>query len=217
MNWRRSFYLSFIPLFVFLTFLLSERPQGPERPGTRKLASDPAAKRPGVRKSLTPKVVAAVRGRADQDPFLRNRLPQSVEATLVRDPAVTVSKGFELVRDVAALPRKEFRLELGEVLKETDDLVFFRTREPRNHIPVAISRQTGALFPISKVLHVSDATAAVREALLRDGYAENYYHPRIRFLSIRSPGTSVLDAYDQLTRRGYKVRLEVLRPRHQIF
>ncbi len=217
MNWRKSFYLSFIPLFLFLAFLLYEKPQGPESTGLRTLASLPKQKRTVARKKIAPKVAAAVRGRGDQDPYLRNRIPQSVEVGLIRDTSVNVTKGHELLRDVAAIPRKDYRPELGEILKESDGMVYFRTQAEHRYTPVAISRRTGALFPVSQVLHVRGVTPVVRDSLLGQGYTQYYYQAPLKFLSIKSKDGHLISAYKDLVQKGYKVELEVLRPTDRNF
>ncbi len=217
MNWRKSFYLSFIPLFAFLAFLLYEKPQGPERSGVRTLASLPGQNRSKIRKKINPRVEAAVRGRKNQDPYLRNRIPQSVEVGLVRNPSVKVTKGHELLRDVAATPQKDYRPEMGEILKESDGMVYFRAPQDHRYTPVAISRRTGALFPVSQVLHVRGATPSVRESLLRQGYTQYYYQAPLKLLSVKSKSGQVLSAYNELAQKGLKVELEVLKPTDRNF
>ncbi len=217
MNWRKSFYLSFLPLFAFLAFLLYEKPQGQERPGLRTLASLPTQKRTTVRKKIAPRVAAAVRGRGDQDPYLRNRIPQSVEVGLTRNSSVNVTKGYELLQDVAAIANKDYRPEFGEILKESEGMVYFRTHHEHRHTPVAISRRTGALFPVSQVLHVRGVTPVIRHSLLSQGYTQYYYQAPLKFLSIKSKDGNVLSAYTELAQKGLKVELEVLRPTDRNF
>jgi hypothetical protein len=217
MNWRKSFYLSFIPLFAFLAFLLYEKPQGPDRTGLRTLASLTTQKRTTVRKKIAPRVAEAVRGRVAQDPYLRNRIPQSVEVSLVRDSSINVTKGYELLRDVGVVTVKDYRPEFGEILKESDGMVYFRTNYEHRHTPVAISRRTGSLFPVSQVLHLRGVTAVIRDSLLGQGYTQYYYQAPLKFLSIKSKNGHVLSAYNDLTQKGYKVELEVLRPTDQNF
>lgn len=211
MNWRKTIAFSFIPLIAFLLFIRHEEKPEPKRIH-RTVASKDAPKK---NKTLTPSVVASLQGKAPTHKFLRNRIPQSVEMTLQKDPDIHLTKGHEFLKDVAAIPKNQYRPDMGEVLQQNDHFVFFRTSEHHEYIPVAISKMTNTLYPISSVLHIKGATKDLRSSLLSQGFEEYYYHAPLKFLSIKSEAGQVMKVYSELEKQGYNVQLEVLKPGHQ--
>lgn len=213
MNWRKTTILSFIPLIAFLLFIRWENKPEKKAAPVRKIASKYSHNK---KTPLTPSVVANIQGKSvSTDKFLRNRIPQSVESTLQKNPEVHLTRGHEFLKDVAAIPVKEYKPSMGEILQQNDHFVFFRAQEGHEFIPVAISKMTNTLYPISSVLHIRGATNALRTVLVSQGYEEYYFHAPLKFLSIKSEAGQVMRTYAELEKQGYQVQLEVLKPGHK--
>lgn len=220
MNWRKSFLLSFIPLLAFMVFLLTDKKQEARTaaPQKRVVASvdKKKKKQPEFKKTETKKdPVAYLQRRTNQNESLKNRIPQSVQSSFTRDKSVRVTKGYEFLTDVAAIPKKDYHPDMGEKLQEHNGFVFFRAPEGHSYHPVAISRMNHNLYPISSVLHIKGATPEIRTSLLAQGHKEYYYHAPLKFLSIKAETDQLLHIYSQLKEQGFKVELEVLKPKHQ--
>lgn len=212
MNWRKSIIFSFLPLLVFLGFILTNKKDEP-KVTKRTVASVPQKQKTQMKKIVHPRVVAAFQGKVNQNSYLRNRIPQSVESTFEKDDMVKVTRGYEFLKDVAAIPSKEYKPEMGEVIQEHDGMVYFRASPGHPYSPVAISKTTNNLYPISSILHIKGATQALRTNVLAQGYKEYYYHAPLKFLSIKSESAQVLKMYSELKEKGFQVQLEVLKPR----
>lgn len=214
MNWRKSIALSFLPLLVFLGFMLTNK-KDETKVTKRTLASVPYKPKFHSKKFVHPRVVAAFQGKRNQNSYLRNRIPQSVESTFEKDESVKVTRGYEFLKDVAAVSSKDFKPTMGQVIQERDGFVFFRASPGHPYSPVAISKTTNNLYPISSILHIKGATQALRSDVLAQGYKEYYYHAPLKFLSIKSDSAQVLRMYSELKGKGFQVQLEVLKPRQQ--
>lgn len=212
MNWRKSITLSFLPLLVFLGFVLTNK-KAEKKVSIRTVASVPQKTKLRAKKIVHPRVVAAFQGKKNQNSYLRNRIPQSVESTFEKDETVKLTRGYEFLKDVAAISSKEFKPEMGHVIQEHDGIVFFRANPGHPYSPVAISKTTNNLYPISSILHIKGATPALRSDVLAQGYKEYYYHAPLKFLSIKSDSAQVLRMYSELKEKGFQVQLEVLKPR----
>lgn len=214
MNWRKSILISFLPLLAFLGFVLTNK-QDEKKVTKRTLASIPMKQKVHSKKLVHPRVVAAFQGKVNQNNFLRNRIPQSVESTLTKDPAVKITKGYEFLKDVGAISKKDYKPEMGEIIQERNGFVFFKANSGHPFSPVAISRTTNNLYPIASILHIKGATMDLRNQVLAQGYKEYYYHAPFKFLSIKSEASQVLRMYSELKEKGFQVELEVLKPKHQ--
>lgn len=216
MNWRKSISLSFLPLMAFLGFLLMDKKQDERPASARTVASLVQSKSyPKARKVLSPQSATALKGRSDQNAFLRNRIPQSIETQLEKDPEIVVTKGYEFLKDVGAVSKQNYTPDMGDIIHERGGMVFFRSSSGHTHVPVAISKMTKSLYPISSVLHIKGATPLLRQEVLAQGHKEYYYHAPLKFLSIKSESGQVLRVYSELKEKGFKVELEVLKPQHQ--
>lgn len=216
MNWRHKLTLSFIPLiFLFSLLMREEKTQETfKRPVLRRVASVPtgAPQRDQIKE---PKRVRSLNNKSLKHSILRNRIPQSLEASFEKDSEIHLTRGYELIKGVVAVPKAKFRSTMGEVLKQDEEFVFFRTDAPEKFIPVALSNSTNTLYPLSSILHVKEATAPVRDSILSKGYPQYYYHPQLKFLSVEARDGQILRSYNDLVRQGYQVELEVLKPSHQ--
>jgi len=224
MNLNKKIVLCLCPLFLVMLLLLREKPISKEAETiSRTVASTPTAPTP-----TRPLVLAPVRNHVThkKSPFknknldhedLRNRLPQSVKSTLIADPEIVVTRGHIFLKEIAAIPLKEYKESMGEVIKRDGNFVYFRAGENHLHTPVALSKSTNMLYPISSVLHIQGATPEIRTELINEGYKQYYYHAPLKFLSLQSGSDGVMKAYSDLLEKGYKVELEVLKPGHQTF
>lgn len=209
-NWRQRLALCLLPLAVILFFVLKAGPQEKVIKGqARKIASMPVSK---SKKPLTIKSVQALKKKNLRHEVLRNRIPQSVEESFDKDSAIKLSKGHDFLKDVGAVPLKSFRPEMGEVIQRTEHLVFFRTQSGHTFMPVALSRNTNNLYPISNIVHVKKVSPSQKQNLLSEGYQLYYYHERLQFLSLKGESGKVLDLYQDLLKKGLEVQLEVLKP-----
>lgn len=217
MDWRKKLALSFLPLFVVMFFLLSKEKETVVAPAAGRLvASVPKKSRDHYPKKIVHhRTIAAFKGKLITHQIYKNRIPQSVESTLQKDKKVRLTRGFEFLKDVGAIPRDQYKPSMGEIIQQNDSFVFFRAGENHEYIPVAMTKSTRLIYPISNILHVKDATPAIRQELLNAGFTQYYYHAPLKFLSLESKSGGVLKTYKDLTARGFKVELEVLRPGHQ--
>lgn len=214
MNWRTKLTLSLCPLLLFCFFITKEKAAEPKTATamTRKVAStSPVIKRPKI---SDPKKLKALRNKNLSHSLLRNRIPQSLEATLEKDPTVEVTRGYEFIKDVAAISRDKYQSTMGEIVKQDGDMVFFKSSSDA-HVPVALSRSTNTLYPLSSILHIKDVSPALRDEILSKGLSQYYYHAGLKFLSVESKNGEIMKTYRDLVRQGYKVELEVLKPTHR--
>ena len=220
MKWRNSLSFLFFPLFVIMFVVLRNRDEGP-KPVTvkvteRKVASSIQQRNlPRYRKEVPARSISALKDRKIPHSFYKHRIPASLEETFEKNGSINVSRGYEFVSDVAAVPKENFNPSLGSVIHRDDHFVFFRTNPGHGYIPVAINKSTKILYPISSVLHVRGATQALRNDLIGMGYQQYYYQPALKFLSIQSKSGEVLKLYNDLSKRGLNVQHEVLKPQHQ--
>src|SRR5690606_32191371 len=115
--------------------------------------SKPEKKSPKVIPAKKPKrTIAQVPSRPKND-LLLNRIPQSIEETFEKKSDFRMTPGFEFVKNVAALPADRFKPSLGSVIQKRDGMVYFRVSPDHSYIPVALSKTTNMLYPISSILH----------------------------------------------------------------
>ena len=221
MEWIKRLPLLFLPLFI-LVYLLRDKDQI-EISKTPKLISRQVA---SASKTIIEKtkntetrseIKKIVNLPKNQDSLLRDRTPQSLQSEYQHDPSIIVSKGNEFLTNVAAISKSDYSPKMGTIIHEANGLVFFKSEPDHNYIPVAQSRMTRALYPISSVLHIKGVNPSLRDDILGQGYSEHYYQPRIQFLSIRSDPSNIMKAYSDLRQKGYNVQLEVLTPHHKTF
>ncbi len=217
MNWRKKIALIFLPLLIFLGFVLLGK-KSEKKMTIRRLASVPSQSKPKVhpRKIIHPRVIAVFQGKINTDNILKNRIPQNLEMTFIKDESIQLTKGYEFLKDVAAIPKKDFNPGLGEIIQDKEGLVYFRAPEGHDYIPVAISKSTNNIYPIASVLHIKGATQELRSSFLAEGLEEYYYHAPLKFLSIKTRPGDVLRIYHELKEKGFRVELEVLKPRPKI-
>jgi hypothetical protein len=217
MNWRKSVALSFLPLLVLVALLLKDNKSSDiETNKVRRVASVPKKNNENTKipKVFTRRSILFPE-RHDQNSFLRNRIPQSLEKSFEKLEDVRVTEGYEYIANVGAIAKKDFRPELGEVISDRAGLVYFRTSQGHSFIPVALSKITNTLYPISSILHIKGATPEIRSEVMGRGFKEYYYHGPLKFLSIKSTSGEVVKLYSELKQQGFKVELEVLKPQHK--
>lgn len=216
MNWRHKLALTFVPLIAFLVFFKKERKEevSVRRPIQRHVASakDNQISR---QKIVDPKRIRVIRGKTLDHSMLRNRIPQSVEENLEKNTKIKISRGHDFLEGVLALPKENYNPSMGEVVKKDDQYVYFKSDSQEGASPVAISRMSNTLYPISSILHIKEATTAKKDEILAKGYKQYYYHPQLKFLSIETVAGQILKTYNDLTQDGYQVELEVLKPSHR--
>lgn len=216
-EWRSKTLLIFCPLLLILYFFVSENKKAEvSHKNSRSIASFTAPEKKKV--VVTPKTqkraIAQVTVRP-RNKLLLDRIPQSIEDTFEKKSTFKMTPGFEFVDNVAALPEDRFDPSLGSVIQKKDGMVYFRTTPDHPYVPVALSKSTNMLYPISSILHVKKATQEIRKNLLSRGFEQYYYHPSLKLLSLKSKSGQVIKTYQELQREGLKVELEVLRPSHQ--
>lgn len=222
MNWRNTLTLCFVPLLVIMVILVrgQEQEESKEAQATtaapkRTIASRPDPRRfPAFRKEAG-RSVSALKNNKIPHQVYKDRIPASVEETFEKDNSVKLSRGFEFVADIAAIPLDRFNPNLGSVVHRDEHFVYFRTNPDHSYVPVAISKATKTLYPIASVVHVRGATQNVRDSLVGQGYEQYYYQPALKFLSIQSKSGNVMKLYNDLSKQGLNVQLEVLKPSHQ--
>lgn len=216
MNWRHKLSLCFIPLIIIMVVLVKgQNEKIVPAQNKRTIASHNSRNLPRYRKAVPHRSVSALKSKKVPHQMYKNRIPASIEQSFEKDNEVKVSRGYELLTDVAAIPKENFNPALGAVIHKDEHFVFFRANPHHSYVPVAISKSTKMLYPISSVLHVRGATESVRNQLIGQGYKQYYYQPALKFLSIQSKSGEVLKLYNDLSKQGYNVQLEVLKPQAQ--
>lgn len=210
MNWRQRLALCLLPMALILFFVLKAGPQEKVQKGqARKIASTAVSK---IKKPLPVKTVLALKKKNLRHDVLRNRIPQSVEESFEKDSSIKLSKGHDFLKDVGAVPLKNYRPEMGEIIQKTEHLIFFRTHSGHAYMPVALSRNTNNLYPLSNIVHVKNISSSHKQELLGQGYQLYHYHERLRFLSLKGESGKIIDLYQDLVKKGLEVQLEVLKP-----
>ncbi len=216
MEWRKKLALSFVPLICVMYFLLAKEKEITAPLPTRTLASVPKPHRDHYTKKIVHhRTIAAFKGKLVTHQVYKNRIPQSVESSFQKDKTIRVTRGFEFLKDVAAIAKDQYKPSMGEIIQQNDNFIFFRAGENHHYIPVAMTKSTRLIYPISTILHIKGATASIRQEVLNAGFTQYYYHAPLKFLSIESKSGGVLETYKDLQGRGFQVELEVLRPGHQ--
>jgi hypothetical protein len=216
-NWRHKLTFSFLPLIACLIFFKKER-QHEEisipKPIQRHVAS---AKDNQIarQKIVDPKRIRVIRGKTLDHSLLRNRIPQSIEDTFDKNPKIKISRGHDFLERILALPKENYKPSMGEVVKKDDQYIYFKSESQEGASPVAISRLSNTLYPISSILHIKEASTALKDEILAKGHKQYYYHPHLKFLSIETVSDQVMKTYNDLTQAGYQVELEVLKPSHR--
>lgn len=217
MNWRKSITLSFLPLLAFMIFMLKGKETSSRTPVKRIIASvtKESDNNQPQRKAATPRKDSAFRPNGNQNDLLRNRIPQSVKSSFTTDKKIHLTRGYDFLTDVASLPKSEYRPGMGQQIVEHSGFVFFHADAGHSYYPVAISRMTSTLYPISSVLNIRGATPDLRNDVLAQGHEEYYYHAHLKFLSIKAESGQIMKTYSELREKGFNVELEVLKPKHK--
>lgn len=213
MNWRQTLSLCFIPLIIIMVIIVKGQDEKivPVQ-NKRSIASHNYRNLPRYRKTVPQRTISALKNKKVPHQFFKDRIPASVEESFEKNNSVKVSRGYELVTDVAAIPLANFNPALGAVVHKDENFVFFRANPGHGYVPVAISKSTKMLYPISSVLHIRGASESIRNQLIGQGYEQYYYQPALKFLSIQSKSGEVLKLYNDLSKKGLNVQLEVLKP-----
>lgn len=143
--------------------------------------------------------------------------PEILTGLKISERSLPIGKSFQLVEDVVALPKEQYRKEMGKIVKNENGLIFFRpeTKDIKAW-PVAFHKGRQKLYPISHILHIKGVDPELREQLSQRGLSEYYYHAPLKLLSVRSTPTKVLQQYEELKSQGLTVRLEVLKETPQL-
>lgn len=133
-----------------------------------------------------------------------------------KDETVQGPKGFTILKGISALPKEQYRSQIGDKLHEDRFFVYFRpSSEQEEAWPVAYHPGTKGFYPVSHILHLKKIDSTEREALLSEGLNEYYYHSRMQLFSVETTPGTVLAQYRDLKSRGFEVTLEVLKDVHQ--
>lgn len=216
MEWRKKIALSFVPLMCAMYFLMSKEKEKTVLEPSRTLASMPRSHRdPSSKKIIHHWTIAAFKSKRVTHQTFKNRIPQSVEARIKKDKEIKLTRGYDFLKDVGAVPKDQYKPSMGEIINQNENFVFFQAGENHKYIPVAMTKSTRIIYPISNILHIKGATPAIRQEVLNAGFNQYYYQAQLKFLSVESKSCGVLETYKDLKSRGLQVELEVLRPGHQ--
>ena len=134
----------------------------------------------------------------------------------IDDEPLRIGKSFSLVKDMSAAMKSTYNPTMGIKLTENKHYVFFRPSSSSVEAwPVALNRGSKKLFPISHILHVKGVDSVLRDQLKTEGLKEFYYHAGLKFISLEASPATVIKQFQELTARGYKASLEVLKDPHQ--
>ena len=146
---------------------------------------------------------------------VRERVSPRIAEDFQKDPSFNLTRGHVFISNVGAIPKENYQSSMSEVLYQDSVFSFVRASGDKNLLPVAYSPSTGKLHPISSVLHIMNATPAIRAEVKGLGLQEYYYAPGAKLLSVQSTQSEVLEVYSDLKDRGFEVQLEVVRPHQQ--
>lgn len=126
---------------------------------------------------------------------------------------IKVGKNYEVIADLATLPRAQYRPEMGKKVYEDKHHIFFHpaSQQATEALPVALNPSNQKLYPVSPVLHLKGVDETERTQLKSEGMQEFYYHARMKLLSLETSPSTVLSQYQTLLKRGFDVRLEILK------
>ena len=206
----------FILLVTFITFSRKENAVVTKAiPANRTIAAvqpKPAPKTPLPEKKNFVVKEPVARHQGDR---IIQRVPQSLRETFEQDPSINITRGHIFVTNVGAIAKENYQSSMGDILYSDGIFNYVRSNGQSNLIPVALSPSTGKLHPISSVLHVLNATEAIRSEVKGLGLTEYYYHAGMKLLSLKSTSSQVIPVYSDLKDRGFEVQLEVIKPHQQ--
>lgn len=129
------------------------------------------------------------------------------------DHAFPVGKNAHIVEDLAVTEIAHYKPELGKQVHNDGRFIFYRAAvTDAKTFPVAYDKVNRSLLPVTHFLHVKGADQALRASLLAEGFKEYYYQPKMKFLSLETSTSTVLQHYQDLKKRGYEVKLELVKP-----
>lgn len=152
--------------------------------------------------------------RHDRELIIR-RIPDSLKDSFEHDPSINITRGHVFISNMGAVAKENYQSSMGDILYQDGTFNYVRANGSKSLLPVALSPSSGKLHPISSVLHVLEATAAIRSEVKGLGLSEYYYHPGLKLLSLKSSPGEVLQVYSDLKDRGFEVQLEVIKPHQQ--
>ncbi len=139
----------------------------------------------------------------------------ALDKIVIAEKDITLSRGNVVASNVGAIPLAEWKPPMGKLLSDDGVYGYFEKKPGEKSIPVAFNPKTRGLHPISAILHVRGVDEDMREAILKEGHTEYYYFKHIKRLSLRSTPEEVVGLYQDLGKRGYNVKLEVLEHRYK--
>ena len=205
-----------IVLLIILIIVASRLPteQAPETsiiPPVKSLKTIPTIRYPSKPQAPVSRVPSSQK--KDEPETLKSEPPFEVN---IDDEPLRIGKSFSLVKDMATVQKSTYTPSMGEKLTENKHYVFFRPSSAAvDAWPVALNRGSKKLFPVSHILHVKEVDSALREQLKSEGLKEFYYHAGLKFISLEASPATVIKQFQELTARGYKASLEVLKDPHQ--
>lgn len=152
--------------------------------------------------------------RQDREKIIR-RISPSLKDSFEQDPSINITRGHVFISNMGAVAKENYQSSMGDILYQDGTFNYVRANGSKTLLPVAMSPSTGKLHPISSVLHVLEATPAIRNEVKGLGLTEYYYHPGLKLLSLKSSPGEVMQAYSDLKDRGFDVQLEVIKPHQQ--
>lgn len=210
---KKYFFLSLSLAFVYMAFDGEEYELELDSPNPiRVIASQPSAP-PKKETVLLPAKQNTSYKQVERK--VRERVSPRIAEDFQKEPSFKLTRGHVFVSNVGAIPTENYQSSMGEVLYQDSVFSFVRASGDKNLLPVAYSPSTGKLHPISSVLHVMNATEAIRSEVKGLGFQEYYYAPGAKLLSVQSTQSEVLEVYSDLKDRGFEVQLEVVRPHQQ--
>lgn len=202
-----------IPLTIFMVAIIklsSERAPAPQvLVPIKNLKTIPTIKYPSI--PQVPPPVSRVPSAEKKEEPAADKTDPSFEINIDEEP-LRIGKAFSLVKDMATVPKGAYDPSMGEKLTENKHYVFFRPSSPTLAAwPVALNRGSKKLFPVSHILHVKGVDPDLRDQLKAEGMKEYYYHAGLKFISLEASPATVVKQFQELTAKGYKASLEVLK------
>lgn len=174
---------------------------------------------PDVHRSPSSQPKLRLHPKKDPRSFVQSpsRAPASVPSArfeldkiVIPQKEIKLPRGNVVATNIGAIPLNEWKPPMGKLLSDDGVYGYYQKTPGEKSIPVAFNPKTRGLSPISSILHLRGINEDMREAILKQGYTEYIYFKHIQRLSLRSTPEEVVKLSQDLARKGYNVKLEVL-------
>ncbi len=203
-------FLHLLPVIMLTGILYVNKQKEVSREIKREPTSLPKSRRPMMPKYNLPKTIS--RSPASVKPYSRHGFHNLV------DPVenIVMSKGNVLAKNIAAIPLSDWKPGMSPLVYDDGVYGFFEKKPGEKSIPVAYNPATKSFHPISSVIHIRGVDESLRQEIKENGFTEYIYFKNIKKMSVKTAPADVVRTYQELEKRGYNVKLEVIQQREEL-